>query len=298
MRWIRLGEGNHGARGEHGEKEKAASPSVSSAPSVVKESWGLVVLPLHGRGNRNGEGAPVKVLLYHPPTPLNDPQSEWKSEVIDESMHMTHNFQLTAKWHQPMDDEILLGGKEGVNYLRRMPGGGWSGAILQERSTPEEGMAGVGEVRDGWFVEKGGLFQKDKRFTFVATVEPMHGNRLVVTSRGTLARRGDKYKRHVLTDKLTEGHALACGDLLGVKSDQIVVGWRGTPGKEGSTIGLALWTPMDDKGEQWRETMIDPDGMACEDLVLADLDGDGDLDIVASGRATKNVKIYWNETPR
>ena len=38
-------------------------------------------------------------------------------------------------------------------------------------------------------------------------------------------------ERRVLTDQLTEGHALACGDVLGVKSDQIVVGWRGTPGK-------------------------------------------------------------------
>jgi hypothetical protein len=34
----------------------------------------------------------VKVLLYHPPTPLNDPKGEWKSELVDESMHMTHNF--------------------------------------------------------------------------------------------------------------------------------------------------------------------------------------------------------------
>jgi hypothetical protein len=57
-----------------------------------EKEWGLVVVPLHGRGNKNGEGAPVKVLLYHPPTPLNDPKGEWKSEVIDESMHMTHNF--------------------------------------------------------------------------------------------------------------------------------------------------------------------------------------------------------------
>ena len=53
--------------------------------------------PLHGRGNKNGEGAPVKVLLYHPPTPLNDPSGEWKSEVVDESMHMTHNFDRAAR---------------------------------------------------------------------------------------------------------------------------------------------------------------------------------------------------------
>ena len=44
--------------------------------------------------------------------------------------------------------------------------------------------------------------------------------------------------------------------------------------------------------------MIDPDGMACEDLQLADLNGDGKLDIVASGRATKNVKIYFNRTAK
>ena len=43
---------------------------------------------------------------------------------------------------------------------------------------------------------------------------------------------------------------------------------------------------------------FDPDekGMATEDLVVADLNGDKQPDIVASGRATRNVKIYWNET--
>jgi hypothetical protein len=73
------------------------------------------------------------------------------------------------------------------------------------------------------------------------------------------------------------------------------VGWRGKPG-EGENIGLAVWTPLDKAGDDWRETIIDPDSMACEDLQLADLNGDGKLDIVASGRATKNLKIYLNET--
>jgi hypothetical protein len=125
----------------------------------------------------------------------------------------------------------------------------------------------------------------------------MHGNTLVWYDSDESSR-PFRLLRYVLTDKLTEGHALACGDLLGVKSDQIVVGWRGTPGKEGSTTGVAIWTPLDQQGEKWRETNIDPTGMACEDLVLADLNADGKLDIVASGRATHNVKVYFNETAR
>jgi hypothetical protein len=40
--------------------------------------------------------------------------------------------------------------------------------------------------------------------------------------------------------------------------------------------------------------MLDPGGVAVEDLAAADLDGDGRIDLIASGRATQNVKIYWN----
>jgi hypothetical protein len=43
--------------------------------------------------------------------------------------------------------------------------------------------------------------------------------------------------------------------------------------------------------------MVDEGGMAAEDLVIADLNGDKRPDIIASGRATRNVKIYFNETP-
>ncbi|HEV7866858.1 MAG TPA: FG-GAP repeat protein, partial [Chthoniobacteraceae bacterium] len=243
--------------------------------------WGLVVLPLHGRGNKNGEGAPVKVLLYHPPTPLNDPAGEWKNEVINESMHMTHNFHVPA----PGRTAIQIGGKEGVWVVTKLDANGWNSMNL---SDPEQGApigkSGVGELRVG---------RLPNAETLITTVEPMHGNALVAYTRDKSGPR----ERRVLTEKLTEGHALACGDLLGVKSDQIVVGWRGAPGKEGSTTGVAVWTALDDKGGKWRETMIDPDGMACEDLQLADLNGDGKLDIVAAGRATRNVKIYFNETP-
>ncbi|HZJ14368.1 MAG TPA: hypothetical protein VFD27_04925, partial [Chthoniobacteraceae bacterium] len=156
--------------------------------------------------------------------------------------------------------------------------------LAENERKPTEEFHGAGEIRKGYLADVG--------MGFYACVEPMHGNQLVAYIRTR------EEPRRLLTDKLTEGHALACGDLIGVKSDQIVVGWRGTPGKEGSTIGLHVWTPLDAEGKEWRDTAVDDTGMACEDLQLADLDGDGKLDIIASGRATKNVKIYFNETPR
>ena len=243
---------------------------IELATDAGSPQWGLVVVPLHGRGNKNGEGAPVKVLLYHPPTPLNDPKGDWKSEVIDELMHMTHNFDVLDS------NRLLIAGREGIRLFER--DGIWRNVTLIA------GFGSAGEIRRGEFPAA----------WFAATIEPMHGNALFAT----VFERDTPSKRHTLTDKLTEGHALACGNLLDVKSDQIVVGWRGTPGKEGSTFGVHLWTLLDDSGKQWRDTAIDDTGMACEDLQLADLNGDRKLDIIAAGRATKNVKIYFNETPR
>ena len=95
---------------------------------------------------------------------------------------------------------------------------------------------------------------------------------------------------------LVDGHALACGDLLGIGRDQIVVGWRAMGSK--AKVGIKLLTPLADDLKEWRTTLVDDNGMACEDLCLADLDGDGKLDIIAAGRATKNVKVYFNRSTK
>ena len=286
MKWIKLDDReNHRdtESTERKDKAAAASPSVPSVSSVVKNEWGLVVVPLHGRGNKNGEGAPVKVLCYVKPA---DPRAGWKAEVVDESMHMTHNFDVVRT------GGIRVIGKEGVTVILKARAGDKAGqwVSIPMSSHADAGWAfvaenGGGELRGGKLPGAG----------LVATVEPMHGNALVayVSTTQSPARR-----RHVLNDKLVEGHALACGDVLNSGGDQIVVGWRGKPGQTDSTTGVSVWSPLDPEGGKWRETVVDPDGMACEDLVLADLNADGKLDIVTSGRATKNVKIYLNETPR
>jgi hypothetical protein len=76
--------------------------------------------------------------------------------------------------------------------------------------------------------------------------------------------------------------------------DQIVVGWRAMQKKD-AKVGIKLFVP-NPTAEKWASLLIDDNTMSCEDLVLADLNGDGKLDIIASGRRTKNVIIYWNET--
>ncbi|MEO6245013.1 MAG: hypothetical protein ABIQ12_06225, partial [Opitutaceae bacterium] len=149
---------------------------------------------------------------------------------------------------------------------------------------------GAGEVRSG---------RARDGTRFVATVEPMHGNTLSVyrAPRPEESTATWDKSRSVLDDKLIQGHGLATGDFAGTGSDQIVVGWRG--GKAGDKVGLKLYGPADATGETWKLlATVDDNHMACEDLKVADLDGDGRPDIIAAGRATKNVIIYWNETEK
>jgi hypothetical protein len=81
-------------------------------------------------------------------------------------------------------------------------------------------------------------------------------------------------------------------------SDEIVIGVRGdspkgNPLKEG--WGVRIYKAENADGSAWSRQMIDTGGVSTEDLAVADLDGDGRPDIVAVGRFTHNVRIYWNE---
>ena len=234
----------------------------------------LLSVPLHGRGNKaaTGEGVGVKVLALKMPANPKDP---WPTELLDESMHKTHNFD-PVQWDTDAAQELLVGGKEGVFLLDRAGG--------KPRQLSDAANGGVGEVRVGKLA--GGR-------KFFATIEPMHGVSLVVHTAPADGATG-LWSAQLLDGSLADGHALACGDLAGTGSDQIVVGWRAM-GRPGVKVGLKLFTPLDAEGKQWKSTPIDDNTMACEDLCLADLDGDGRLDIIAAGRATKNVKIYFTQ---
>jgi hypothetical protein len=231
--------------------------------------YSLVVAPLHGRGNKNGAGEGVKLLEYILPA---NPEGEWKTRLIENTMHLTHNLD-PIQWDSDSSQEILYGGKEAIFLLDRKDAE-WSKTKL---AGDQPGFAGVGEVRLG----------KVKGGKFIATIEPMHGTNVAVY---TTAQGASSWNRKVIDSSLNDGHAVGTGDLLQSGDDQIVIGWRGK--NADGKVGLKI---LARKGDAWEASWVDDNGMACEDLKVADLNGDSWLDIIAAGRATKNVKIYWNQ---
>jgi hypothetical protein len=121
----------------------------------------------------------------------------------------------------------------------------------------------------------------------------MHGNQLVIYTPPPEGPKDGLWQRRVLDDTLVDGHALACHDLLGLNNRQIVVGWRAM-NKIGKRVGVKLFYTTKEDGTGWQQHLLDDNTMACEDVMGADLDGDRDVDMVAAGRASKNLKIYWN----
>jgi hypothetical protein len=229
-------------------------------------AFSLVVLPLHGRGNQDGNGDPVRVTAYTRKTVT----SSWSVRVLDQSQHMTHNFDVFRD-SDSNRDALLVGGREGVVHISAV------GSVQKLVANPIS--RGVGEVR---------AIRVTAEDEFV-TIEPMHGNEVVFYGREADGR----FRRVSIDSSLNQGHALAAADLLGMNRHQVVAGWRekDSDGK----VGVRLYVPSV-SGDEWQRHTVDENQMACEDLRLADLDSDGRIDIVAAGRATRNLVVYWNRT--
>jgi hypothetical protein len=130
----------------------------------------------------------------------------------------------------------------------------------------------------------------------VATVEPFHGNAAVVYTEGPDRRK--PWTRTVLDEQIRWGHAVACADLDGDGADEIVLGFRDPlPGPRGPGVNVYRAADPAAPTLQWDKHVVEDKGVATEDLTCADLNEDGRVDLVAVGRATGNVRIYWNEGP-
>jgi len=246
-------------------------------PSTHRMHWirtpsgrfSLVVKPLRGRGSANGDGPGLRILEYIKPP---DPRAQWRTELVSDSLHLSHNFH-PVNWDDDPEEEIIVAAKEGVWHFDRRDGEWRSRQLTRDFA---------GEIRDG-------LLPDGRRF--IVTVEPMHGNKSAVYVEPP--KEGDTWKlAAVLDPSLKDGHALACADYLGIGSDQIVVGWRAMHPK--GTPGIKFFTPVAPDGTKWREQQVSGAELAVEDIKAGDLNGDGKPDIVAAARQTKNLKIFFS----
>jgi hypothetical protein len=273
---------------------------IGAEPTVHRVRWGdvlgtgrkqLVVAPLQGRGTRGpnwGEGNGVRILVFSIPS---DPAKDrWPVEVADESLHTTHNLQL-VDFDDDGRDDIVIASWEGVFVLKRDSGGHWSKTQIgagNQQASPSKGSSEVkvGRLADG------------RRY--VATIEPWHGFQVVVYT-APKAGRG-LWDRQVIDEPVQWGHAVWCADLDGDGDEELIIGQRDKsqdPKRQPAGPGIFVFDPKPSTSRlAFTRHVIEDGGVGTEDLVAADLDRDGRPDIVAGGRSTHNVRIYWNQERR
>jgi hypothetical protein len=256
----------------------------------------IVHVPLIGRGaTKQGnwvDGRPVAVVSLKIPSQHPEKTESWKPAILSQQLHVAHNFtQGPAGGFARPGNSLLVASYDGLSLV--YPEGtadNWTTTIVhpanQENPASSRGASEVEQSKDslGW----------------IATIEPWHGNQVVVYVPGKPdPEKPFSFDRHVIDDHLRWGHAVSWADLDGDGRDELIIGVRDDPAPDrGDTFserrGVRIYRPIDETGRGWQRTLLDEGGVAVEDLSAADLDGDGRVDIVAVGRQTRNVKIYWN----
>jgi hypothetical protein len=239
----------------------------------------LIVAPIMGRNAK----APlwdvgVKLVFYRVPTP---PTTEpWQPLIIDDQLTVLHGLSI-VDWDRDGRDDILTASFEGV-YLHRSQGQGdqisWKKTRLGSGEQIDPAKRGASEIALAKL--------KGRPRGFLAAIEPWHGDKVVVyTPRATT---DGLWQRAVIDTTFQEGHALICADLDGDHEDEIIAGYRG------KGASLYIYDCRDSVGKKWERIALDEGDTAASGLDVADINGDGQLDIIAVGTATANIKWYEN----
>jgi hypothetical protein len=214
--------------------------------------------------------------------------AEWAAHLIDDTLTVAHGLQV-LDWDGDGRDEILTASFEGVHLFHafgRNAGLRWKKAQLAAGYQPGGGVVTSGaELRRG--SSEIGVGKVGGR-RFLATIEPWHGDQVAVYLEDEhAAQTGKLWNRHVIDSSFRDGHALACADLDGDGNDEIVAGYRG-PG-----TSLCAYYATEPSGVGWKRQTLDTE-MAASGITLADINGDGRLDVVCVGASTGNVRWYEN----
>ena len=271
---------------QRGPKDPWRLHKIGSWPYVHRMQWRnvvgdarpeLVILPLFGEGKSPPEAQAKQVPIVAFEIPQNPANGRWREHVLSRELHVAHNFMFRRS---PGGKEMVVASFEGLTAFHR-DGDQWIGSLMVAGDQKSKPNRGCSEVAEGW--------RRDGA-RMIATIEPWHGHQVVVYTPTTAEK---TWKRTVVDDDLRWGHAIVWADLDGDGNDELIAGIRDEKSPTAQR-GVRLYSFLDGNAVAESRDRLDPGGVAVEDLTVGDLDGDGLPEIVAAGRQTHNVRVYWN----
>ncbi len=183
------------------------------------------------------------------------PQNDWKRETITLENHgVSHGLDI-QDWFGDGRQDVITSGYSGTN-IHAFRDGKWTRTPLTPGLDAPWPGGGSSDVMIGHIGGK----------TFYVTIEPFHGNRVVVH---TPDGKGG-FASQVIDDQLANGHALTLVDVDGDGNDEIVAGGNR------SSQSMYFYKADDPAGKSWTRLQMDDD-MAPAACTTADIKGAGKL---------------------
>ena len=255
-------------------KELWEATEIDRLPSSHRLRWASI----DGSGKKVLVNAPLAGASVQPPeykgnVPLVFYRPDgWKREVITSALEgVLHGVSILDIDADGRED-ILTASFVGVDLFRYGKEGKWLRNKLVKGDPAPWPKSGASEIAVG-------MLGKER---FLTTIEPWHGNQVAVYRFGK-----NDWERLVIDDKLLDGHTLLTADFNGDGRDEIIVGYRG----EGRSVNIYSF---DKSSKKWVKQILDNGGIAAAACAVADLNGNGKIDVACIGSATMNLKWYEN----
>jgi hypothetical protein len=237
----------------------------------------LLDLPIFGVGSSAPSHAgAVQLTAFFIPKDPKAANATWTAKIIDDShLETAHGLEI-VDWDGDKAADILTAANDGVDLFRPSLGksvehlGAGASGQAPDKGSSEVGLGSLGGAR------------------FIATIEPWHGTDGVIYTPGASA--SELWKRQVLGKDFEHGHGLVVADLNGDGYDEVIAG-----GGQGAMTEL-IYRYVPSSGT-WEKIKLDTGAVAVSGIDVADMNGDGALDIVVIGGSPTN-NVVWYESTR